>query len=282
MKHNKTKNTGILFELLTRQITSDILSGKDSLASKIIKSHFVNTELGKEYKLYEYIIKNSSVSETKANMIINSVLESSKKLNRTTLKKQKYNLIKEIKEHYNLDEFFKTKVPNYKELASIYVLFELQKDQSYSNPQIEVNNKTTLLEYLTKPKKEKEHTQNIIEEFQTYDKDLRVLTYKILLDKFNSKYTHLNENQKLILREIIYSIDSSPRLTEFYNSKINELKSEIKSQINKTTNEVVKIKLREVSKLLVEVNKTQKVKTDNLIDLLQYFELLEELKLTNG
>lgn len=282
MKHNRTKNTGILFELLTRQITSDILSGKESPASKIIKSHFVNTELGKEYKLYESIFKNNSVSEAKANMVINSILEFSKKLNRTALRKQKYNLIKEIKDHYNLDEFFKTKVSNYKELASIYVLFEIHNNPTYSNPQITINNKTTLLEYLTKPKKEKEHTQTIIEEFQTYDKDLRILTYKILLDKFNTKHAHLNENQKLVLKEFIYSIDSAPKLMRFYNDKINEIKSEIKTQINKTTDAVVKIKLEEVGKLLTEIDKNQKVKTNNLVDLLQYFELLEELKHING
>jgi hypothetical protein len=282
MKHNRTKNTGILFELLTRQITSDILSGKDSPASKIIKSNFVNTELGKEYKLYESIFKNNFVSEAKANMVINSVLEASKKLNRTSLRKQKYNLIKEIKEYYNLDEFFKTKVSNYKELASMYVLFEIHNDSTYSNPQISINNKTTLLEYLTKPTKEKEKEQNIIKEFQTYDKDLRILTYKILLDKFNTKHSHLNKNQKLVLKEFINSIDSAPKLLRFYNDKINEIKSEIISQTNKTTDIVVKIKLEEISKLLIEINKNQKVKTDNLVDLLQYFELLEELKKING
>ena len=282
MKHNRTKNTGILFELLTRQITSDILSGKDSPASKIIKSNFVNTELGKEYKLYESIFKNNFVSEAKANMVINSVLEASKKLNRTSLRKQKYNLIKEIKEYYNLDEFFKTKVSNYKELASMYVLFEIHNDLTYSNPQISINNKTTLLEYLTKPTKEKEKEQNIIKEFQTYDKDLRILTYKILLDKFNTKHSHLNKNQKLVLKEFINSIDSAPKLLRFYNDKINEIKSEIISQTNKTTDIVVKIKLEEISKLLIEINKNQKVKTDNLVDLLQYFELLEELKKING
>jgi len=101
IKHSKYKNTGILFELLVRQITSDTLSGKDSKATNILKKYFVKTELGKEYKLYETLSKHKKLTEGKAEVIINSVIESSKNLNRGTLKRQKYNLINEIQNHYN-------------------------------------------------------------------------------------------------------------------------------------------------------------------------------------
>ena len=118
IKHSKYKNSGILFELLVRQITSDTLNGKDSPARKILKNYFVKTELGKEYKLYEALSNSINLTEAKANTVIETLLESSKTLNRSSLKRQKYNLIKEIKNHYDIDKFFKHKLPNYKSQAA--------------------------------------------------------------------------------------------------------------------------------------------------------------------
>ena len=278
IKHSKFKNTGLIFELLVRKITADTLSGGDSPASKILKKYFVNTELGKEYKIYDSLLKNSPISEGKANIVINTILESSRKLNRTALRKEKYNLIKEIKEHYNAEEFFKIKLPNYKVLAAVYNLMELNNSTEIINPEQIVNNKLTLLEYLTKENKSEENKEEIIEEFKSYSKDLRILTYKLLLEKFNSKYSTLNNNQKVVLREFINSIDSTPKLKEYYNSKVNEIKNSLHKLINKIEDTATKIKLEEVVKLVKEVDKNQKIDEDNLVDLLQYYELLEELQ----
>ena len=88
-----------------------------------------------------------------------------------------------------------------------------------------INNKVTILEYLTQsPISEKKVKQDLIEEFSKYDKDLRVLTYKVMLERFNGKYSNLNNGQKEILKEFINSIDNTPRLKEIYNTKIYELK----------------------------------------------------------
>ncbi len=125
IKHSKIKNTGILFELLVRQITADTLSGKESKAVNILKKYFVKSELGKEYKLYETLSKHRNLTEGKAEIVINSIVETSKGLNRGAIKRQKYNLIKEISTHYNIEDFFKTKLPNYKLHASLYTLLEL-------------------------------------------------------------------------------------------------------------------------------------------------------------
>ena len=149
IKHNKFKNSGILFELLVRQITNDTLSSKDSPAVDILKKYFVKSELGREYKLYDTLFKSTQLSETKANIIIEEVLKSSRRLNRTTLKKEKYNLINEIKKHYNLEEFFKSKLPNYKSQASLYTLIEIYNTQDLVDPNQIISNKMTLLETLT-------------------------------------------------------------------------------------------------------------------------------------
>ena len=209
IKHSKYKNTGLLFELLVRQITSDTLSGKDSKAALILKKYFVKTELGKEYKLYETLSKYKNLTEGKADVVITTIIESSKNLNRGILKRLKYNLIQEIQKHYNLDEFFKTKLPNYKLHASLYTLVEVYNSDNLSTPDQIINNKITLIEHLTSKQIDKQKVEDsIMEEFKSYDKDLRILTYKVMLEKFNGKYADLNLNQKSVLREFITSVDS--------------------------------------------------------------------------
>jgi hypothetical protein len=283
IKHSKYKNTGILFELLVRQITADTLSGKESKATPILKKFFVKTELGKEYKLYETILSKKHLSEGKAEIVINTIIESSKSLNRGSLKRQKYNLIKEISKHYNVDEFFKTKLPNYKAQAALYTLLEIYNSDNLSNPDQIIANKISLLETLTnKQVDEKQVKDQLLEEFKSYDQDLRILTYRVLLEKFNGKYAELNENQKMVLKEFINSIDSTPKLRTFYNTKINEIKSSLLSLNNKVTDKAVKIKINEVSNFLVELGKTANVGNDDLVNLLQYYELLEELTNIHG
>jgi len=283
IKHSKYKNTGILFELLVRQITADTLSGKESKATPILKKFFVKTELGKEYKLYETILSKKHLSEGKAEIVINTIIESSKSLNRGSLKRQKYNLIKEISKHYNVDEFFKTKLPNYKAQAALYTLLEIYNSDNLSNPDQIIANKISLLETLTsKQVDEKQVKDQLLEEFKSYDQDLRILTYRVLLEKFNGKYANLNENQKMVLKEFINSIDSTPKLRAFYNTKINEIKSSLLSLNNKVTDRAVKIKINEVSNFLVELGKTANVGNDDLVNLLQYYELLEELTNIHG
>jgi hypothetical protein len=283
IKHSKYKNTGILFELLVRQITADTLKGGDSPAIDILKEHFVKTSLGREYKLYESILKSKVLNEGRANIIISTILESSSKFNRTLLRKQKYNLINEIKKHYSLDVFFGAKIKNYKELASLYTLIEGYNSEKASDSQQIIDNKVTLLEHLTKQEvNTKEVKEDVLKEFQTYDKDLRILTYKVLLEKFNSKYDSLSNEQKQILKEFINSVDSAPGLRDFYNNKIDELKSTLNEEAKNIKDKAIQIKITEVAKYLVELGKTSKVNNDNLVDLLQYFELVKEIKVTNG
>ena len=281
IKHSKYKNTGILFELLVRQITADTLKGDDSPAIDLLKSYFVKTELGREYKLYESVIKSKVLNESRANVLISTILENSKKFNRTILKKQKYNLINEIKKHYNLESFFGTKVKNYKEIASVYTLIESYNTTELTDIKQINQNKVTLLEFLTKQENSKP-TDNLMDEFSGYDKDLRQLTYRVLLEKFNDKYDDLSIEQKEILKEFIYSVDSTPSLREFYNKKVNNLKEILNNEAKNIKVPATKIKITEVAKLLFEFDKNSKVDSDNLVDLLQYYELVKEIQVANG
>jgi len=282
IKHSKFKNTGILFELLVRQITADALSGKNSKAVDILKKYFNKTELGREYKLYESLLKRTNLSEGKAEAAISTVLENAKHLNRSALKRQKYNLIKEIKDHYDLEEFFKTKLPHYKAQASIYTLIESVHGEKRTSIDQVINNKISLIEHLTSVKQVKEVKDDILTEFAQYDKDTRILAYKILLDKFNTKYSNFSENKKSILKEFIYSVDNNNKLKDFYNTKIDEFKNKLSSLNKSTKNQVTKIKINEVANLLTELNKKDKVTNDHMVNLLQYCDLIEELQQANG
>ena len=275
IKHSKFKNTGLLFELLVRQITSDTLEGRNSVAINILKKYFVNTELGKEYRLYEQLTAYKNLSESKAEMIINTLVETSTKLKRSEIRKQKYNLVKEIRDAYNVDKFFKAKVTNYKIFAALNNLIENQSSDEVM-PETVIGNKMTLLEHLTKvpiviP------TDALLEEYKGYSKDLRGLTYKLLLDKFNEKYDHLNSQQKEVLREVITAVDSTDKLKEYYNTRIAEVRETIKQKIKASTDKVMQIKLVEVLKYVKPLTKTDKVTNDCIIDLLQYYELVNEL-----
>ena len=283
IKHSKYKNTGILFELLVRRITADTLNDGQSPALNIIKEFFVKTELGKELKLYEALNKNTQLHESRANLLVQTLLESSFKLNRSILRREKYNLINEIKKYYNLEEFFKTKLPNYKAYASFYNLLEINNNPEIINPDLIISNKVTLLEYLCSDKiDETKVKDDLITEFQAYDKDLRILTYRILLEKFNGKYSNLNSYQKEILKEFITSVDSTPKLKTFYNSKIQEFKIELNELVNNVNDKVIEIKLKEVLPLIVELDKNTTITNDHIVNLLQYSELIEELKTANG
>ena len=279
IKHSKYKNTGILFELLVRQITADTLSGVESKASSILKKYFTKTELGREYKLYESFFKNVNVSEAKADMVINTIVESAKHLNKSILKRQKYNLVNEIKNHYNVDDFFKMKLPNYKAQAALYSLIEIYSSEGNLNPHPIIENKTVLLEFLTKSNIDKQEIENnVLEEFKQQDKDVQVLAYKMLLEKFNSKYANLNLNQKLVLKEFINSIDSNPKLKEFYNTKVTEIKNHLSTLSKSVTDKAIQIKINEVINILPILGKNDKPNDDNLVNLLQYYQLVEELE----
>ncbi len=281
IKHSKYKNTGLIFELLVKQIAADTLNKKDSAAVSILKNNFTGrTALVREFKLYEFILKNKSVSQSKAESIVSTIIEVARTIDRKVLKKQKYSLIKEIKESYDLDEFFSISVKDYKPLAALFCLMEAHEVTDVIDPNFLVDNKTTILEHLTKEQQNKKIVRDtLIEEYSKYDKDLKLLTFKILLEKFNSKYGTLLPEQKNILKEFITSVDSSTRLRNVVNEEFKKLKTVLDKIKGTVEDEIVSIKLQEITKAIKPVAKTKRVTDDHLVNIMQYYELIKELKL---
>ena len=280
IKHSKFKNTGLIFELLVKQIAADTISKNESAAVGILKKYFGgNTALGKELKLYDYILKNNSLSEAKAETVISTITEISRKFNQKALKEAKYKLISELKENYDIEEFFAIQVRDYKPLAALYCLLEAQNNTTLVNPEFLVNNKLTVLEHLTSSEIDKEAVKDtLIEEYSKYDKDLRLLTYKILLEKFNSNYKSLLPEQKNILKEFITSVNSTARLRNLVNEEVEKIRKEVEELAVKIKDEVVKIKLQEVLKGIIPLKKTAKITDNHLINLMQYYDLVNEMR----
>jgi len=280
MKHSKVKNTGILFELVTRQITVDLLNdNKESKAIDLIKKYFnENTEMGREHELYRILLSENYTSTNRAEKLIEAVIKSRQKLHYTVLRREKYNLIKEIKEHYKVEDFFKARIPNYRVLASVYKLFLLESTPTIFDPKEEVDSKFTIIEHITRNKiKPRDTDSKIIAGYKKQDKDLRLLSYQMLVDNFNKKYKTLNSMQRNLLKEYINNISNTNSLREFVNSEIVKIKKILSKFLPKVDDEVTKIKLKEAIKQANNLTKGSVVKDKQVVALMRYYELMKEL-----
>ncbi len=284
LRHSKFKNTGILFELLTRQITADIIAGKDNSEAKdlLFKYFKENTELGKEWRLYNFLLTEKIKDEQHADRFLHIIIEQRKKLSSSKLNKEKYELIKEIKELYPIDDFLKSNIKNYRNLASIFKLFEdaSSTDLKFDAKEIYQSKSCIIENIVDRPKKQNEE-DDILNFYAQQNEDIRLLSYRILVEGMNKKYKVLDENQKGVLREYINNISNTNSLGTYINGQVDNIKSklhELSSKIN--DNDVIKIKINEVVRQLDKIKpQPNKVVKDNqvMVVLLSY-ELLKEIK----
>jgi hypothetical protein len=279
-KHSKFKNTGILFELLTRQITADIIAGKDESAAKqiLFKYFSENTELGKEYQLYNFLLNEKARDTSHAERIISVVLESRSQLNDKNLTQQKYDLIREIKDIYPIDSFLKANIKNYRILASIYKIFE-NKTASKFDVQEVVQSRESIIESLCNAVSKKPDTdENLLEYYKQQSEDIRLLAYKLLLEGINTKYKDFDDSQKKLIREYILNVSNTNSLSNYVCEEIEKIKQIIVNSKNKITdNQVIAIKLSEITNVLDKVKPTTVVKDNHIMALLLSYELVKEL-----
>ena len=277
VKHNKIKNTAILYELLSRQITVDVLNDTKSPKSVSMFKEFFskNTEMGKEYELYSILMSKKYKNDSHASQLIEAVVKSRRKLSNRRLANEKFNLIKTIKENYDIKEFFNTRIPNFKIMASIYKLFGTETGREDFGPVEKTDSFITITEHIIQNKVQNKQK---ISEFSSQDKDLRLLSYQLLVDKFNEKYSSLNENQKNLLKQHINNVSNTNSLKEFIDTEVVKIKKALKSLLPKVNDSITKIKLSEAISYTDTATKSQVVKDKNVVALMRYYELIKEIE----
>ena len=276
LKHSKYKNTGILFEMLVRKLTSETLTSNKSVTIDIIKKYFGrNTELAKELQLYNALLKEQFRSEARGLDYIRTIKNTYSKLNQSILKRQKYNLVKEISEKFVFSDLTKIHINNYKTLASIYMLFEYEETD---NPKQLLECKTVIIENGLIVDKKIVNKDPIIESYESQPKEIRLLTYKLLIDKFNDKYSVLDESQKLLLNKYITNVNDTKALKEYIEIVIPEIKKQLSEQSKTITDKATQIKVRKLSEMLCPVENMKSIKESHILSLLRYYDLIKELK----
>lgn len=278
IKHSKFKNTGFLFELLTRQITLEILNGQEEKSKSIIKEFYgKGTELSKELKLFNLLINEKYNTETKAEKFIDAILEAHSKLNHTKLSKEKYNLVKVIKENFDISNFLSSPVTNYKILASVHKLFEAKKLDVLDVKDV-FDSKLTLVEHISNsPITKSAKEDRLVEEYKKQEKDLRLLTYKILVENFNKKYTTLNDDQKSLLREYINNVTNTSKFAEYFENQLIKTITELHSLYKEMDDKITKIKLRETINVLKKQKIGKKITDSQVSSLMMSYELVKEI-----
>jgi hypothetical protein len=276
LKHSKYKNTAILFEMLVRKLTSETLSSNKSVTVDIIKKYFgKNTELAKELHLYNSLLKEQFKSEAQGLDYIRTVKSAYDKLNQSVLKRQRYNLVKEISEKFIFTDMAKIHINNYKTLASVYMLFEYAETD---NPKQLLECKQVILENSLITEKKKVEKDPVLESFAKQPKDERLLTYKLLVDKFNEKYSSLDESQKQLLNKYITNVNDTTALKEYIQTVIPKIKKDLAIQAKDITDQATKIKVTKLSEMLCTVENMKTIKESHVLSLLRYFDLVRELK----
>ena len=275
MKHSKYKNTGLLFELLTRQITVDILNNKkDSAAIDILKTSFgKKTELFKENQLYNVILEANFKQKEKAEYLIEVTRKAHRKtINSKKLNLEKYNLIKGIKSNFQIKEFFQSKIKNYKVLASIQNTFS-----DLNQPIEQTKSHFTLVEHMAKDNKSND--ENAVDTLRHENKDLRALTYKFLIEKFNKKYKGLTADQKSVLKEFINNVSNTNGLKEYIQSKYKTIVYELKKSLPSIDDPVVNIKIKECINIIDKnYDAIGRDQTKHVLRVMRFYQLLEDVK----
>ena len=283
IKHSKFKNTGFLFELLTRQVTLEIINGTEEKAKGIIKEFYgKGTEMSKELRLFNLLINEKYNSEAKAEKFIDAILEAHTKIDYKSLQREKYNLVKSIKENFEIKNFLSSPVTNYKILASIHKLFEGKKNDILDVKDV-FDSKLTLVEHISSNSPTlKEKEDKLVEEYRKQEKDLRLLTYKILVETFNKKYTNLNESQKGLLREYINNVNNTSKFNEYFEKELIKTITSLHEMYKGMKDKITKIKLRETINVLKKQKIGKKITDEQVSALMMSYELIKEINNVNG
>lgn len=274
IRHSKYRNTGILHEMLVRQMTSDIMNAASSSSSyELISKYFgKGTELSKELELYQTILSENLKTEATANLLLTGAVRLHKKLDAKKVANEKYKLVRDIKSYFNDRSFFEIRVPEYRLYAAIHTLFE----NSESIDSESLQGRDILIEHILSPREEKRDSK--ISVFEQLDSNVRNVAFELLLQKFNKKYENFSNDQKTLLKTYISTPAGAPELREYLITEHTRLRREISQRIVKIKDPATRIKVTETVNLLNE-DVPRILETKFISNTLKYQELLNELKL---
>lgn len=256
-----------MFEVLTHQITRDIIKTGNSPCWAIIKKYFSpNTEIGKEFRLYN-LFKEGLSDQNQLLKVINIALIERSKLNEERLNTDKFNLIKELKKVYDLKSLFSGKVKNYRINGAIQTLFETK------NPAEKLKVQDKLIQEIKNTNESKSEVVDIINEL---DKPTRTLAFKLMIEKFNEKYGSLLKPQKNLLSLYLNESINSDKFKNSVIKECNQIQKELKTI--KTPDQSLNIKLVEISKLLEDIKLSRFIKEEHVSSLMKYYELINTIK----
>lgn len=271
LKHNKKRNTGLIYEFFTRYIGKAILENKDSDISKaksLLKKHFNRgTDIYKELKLFKILTESTVSSREQAIHLINRVREAVKYQSQARLELEKTSLIHEINSNLNADLFFEEVIPNYKQLGTVQVLLNTWRDESLKESAL----KETLIleEKLIETMMESKSITSSEKTLQMTTEDIDRLVVNIMTEKVNKKYSNLKPEQKEIIQLFVFSKDD-PKIYSQLSEKLSNIKRKFVGTIAAYQHEfeedkVLSNKLNEVRKTLQQEYSNTEIITEDMV-----------------
>jgi hypothetical protein len=275
--HNKKRNTGLLYEFLIRTISEALVENDkhtSSKALKIIKNSFKpTTELYKEFRLINSIMKTTVSSEAVASSILNEAKSAARTHDVNELDRQKSLLIRSINHQLRNENFYDQHIFEYKTYATLQNLFN-----NWRNPTSDLSKtaeyEDQIVKWLVTPKVES--TDQIINENSTGTNHLLM---KVMMKKLSEKYdVALTNEQKNLVKAYAFSTVNENNNT--IKLKLNEIKNKLLISIEEYTlqnpdSQYMKEKMTEVKSKLN--NEITEVNDGVVSEYMLYSKLIEEL-----
>lgn len=275
LKHNKKRNTGLLYEFLVRKVSKSLIEHKDKerdTALSVIRKHFKkNSELLREFRLFHSLIATTVKSGTVADSIIESAKQASKKLDHEKLDHEKSLLIKSINYKINESNFYDQRIPDYKIYATIQTLLNEWREDSYSDIVGMAQHEEILRQWLLSDKKVVSITEDDLKEADP-------LVEKLMVKKLNEKYSgRLSEEQASLIKDYIFSGKNSGEL----GSKLEKIKEEtlgrIEEYLSESKDPYLGEKLKKVKNIILSEN-LDVIDEEKMTRFLDVVQLNEDLR----
>jgi len=274
--HNKKRNVGIIYEQLCRKVSECLIEGNKEqaeIALEILKEHFKKgTELYKEFRLFNSLVKTTVSSDSVATRIIEKAQEAASDHDSSRLNREKSLLIKEINHKIKDDSFYHTRVPEYRTYATIQTLLNNWRSGADDIGQT-AEFEQKICEWLT--------SEKLVENIDTHKThDVNKLTVKIMRESFNKKYKdELTASQRNLVKNFVFTQQSATHdeITSVLSEQKKSAETLISSYKKSCENTFIKKKIPTIEEAIQTLDPTNHT-DDNVAKFLTIMGLCEELQ----